>query len=206
MQSWPTWLVVSTVQVLLQLRLYVLYNRSNKILGFMSIFFLAEMATQVYIYVNFGATTKVSNQPLPGIYFCAASSYGLLSYSVFPTLAFESIVFCLCVWVGYQRSKEHFSAPGLRWSRAHLIDILIKGNVLYYFGFALMWIFAMIAFFVYGLQWGPAVNAFALATFVIGGSHLILHLLEAAYIPPHSGGQVSTAAVFAHPTSTISRA
>jgi len=75
MQSWPTWLVVSTVQgnhspylhtgkdlpcqiVLLQLRLYVLYNRSNKILGFMTIFFLAEMATQVYIYVNFGAIAK----------------------------------------------------------------------------------------------------------------------------------------------------
>lgn len=102
------------------------------------------------------------------------------------------------------------------WGQEHTDEVL---------SFTLMWIFAMIAFFVYGvcamytmsqfgycwaliaqLQWGPAVNAFALATFVIGGSHLILHLLEAAYIPPHSGGQVSTAAVFAHPTSTISRA
>ena len=68
----------------------------------------------------------VINQPLPGVYVCGSMSYGLLSYSVFPTLAFESVVFFLCVWVGYLHSKENFAGSELQWSRAHIIDILVQ--------------------------------------------------------------------------------
>ena len=71
------------------------------------------------------------------MYFCGGSSYGRwITYSLYPNLVFESLLFCLCIWVGYQRSKENFSSPGLRWSRARLVDILVGGNVLYFFWWA----------------------------------------------------------------------
>jgi len=75
----------------------------------------------------------VINQPLPGAYLCGPSSYGWTDYTMYPPLLFELTLVGLCLWAGYQHSKEHFSAPRLRWSRAHLIDILIRGNVFYFF-------------------------------------------------------------------------
>ena len=43
---------------MLQLRLYALYKRSNKILGFMTVLFLAELSAQFYIYINFDYTVQ----------------------------------------------------------------------------------------------------------------------------------------------------
>ena len=74
----------------------------------------------------------VTNQLLPEVYSCGPKAYGLIFYSGLPTLAFESMLFCLSIWVGYRHSKvKNF---GIQWSRAHVIDILVQGNVLYYFG------------------------------------------------------------------------
>ena len=74
--SWSTWIVVYTVQgkyssfvgalqdlrcvaiqtVLLQMRLYALHKRSNKILGFMTVCFLAEVSA--YVYIGLGSTAQ----------------------------------------------------------------------------------------------------------------------------------------------------
>ena len=35
------------------MRLYALYNRSNKILGLMAVFFLAELSVEFYTYISF---------------------------------------------------------------------------------------------------------------------------------------------------------
>ncbi|KIM70684.1 hypothetical protein SCLCIDRAFT_162607 [Scleroderma citrinum Foug A] len=202
-EVWPTWVIVSAVQVMLQIRLYALYNRSKKILAFLAICFLAEAGVMLRIYINYSSTIKVTNQPLPGAYFCGSTSYGRwISYSVYPTLAFESILCCTCMWVGYQRSKEYFSSPGLRWSRAHLIDILIGGNVLYFLGFSLTWAAGTVTLLVAGFQWGQAVNIFGAATSIIGGCHLILHLREATSPVSHSTYQLSTGAMFVYQSTT----
>jgi len=48
-----------TIQtVMLLMRLYALYQRSNKILAFLVTFFLAEFAAMLYIYVDFSSTAK----------------------------------------------------------------------------------------------------------------------------------------------------
>ena len=44
--------------VMLQIRLYVLYQRSNKVLSFLAICFLAEVTVTLYISVNFSSTVK----------------------------------------------------------------------------------------------------------------------------------------------------
>ena len=43
---------------MLQLRLYALYKRSNKILGFMTVLFLAEVSAHLYIYIDFDSTVQ----------------------------------------------------------------------------------------------------------------------------------------------------
>jgi len=77
MEVWPTWLIESIVQgnhspyvytvvrltlpcrtVMLQIRLYVLYRRSKKILVFLVTFFLAQAAAMLCIYIDFSATAK----------------------------------------------------------------------------------------------------------------------------------------------------
>ena len=44
--------------VLLQMRLYALYKRSNKILGLMAICFLAEVSADFYTYISFDSTAQ----------------------------------------------------------------------------------------------------------------------------------------------------
>lgn len=205
MEVWPILCIVITAQVLLQMRVYALYERSKKILAFLIVCFLAELGVMIRMYVNFSSTVVATNEALPGVYFCATPTTPeqWLPTSVYPTLAFEAILVCLSVWAGYQRSKGHFSVAGLRWSRARLIDILVGGNVLYFLCFALMWAVALIILYVVGLEWGQAVNAFGGATSVIAGCRLTLHLREAASPSPHSTHQLSEGAfVFYHSATT----
>ena len=49
-------MVIQTV--LLQMQLYALYERSNKILGFMAVCFLAEVSLDVYAYIRFYSTAQ----------------------------------------------------------------------------------------------------------------------------------------------------
>lgn len=183
---------------MLLMRLYALYQRSNKILAFLVTFFLAEFAAMLYIYVNFSSTAKVINQPLPGAYLCGSSSYGWIDYIMYPPLLFELTLVGLCLWAGYQHSKEHFSAPRLRWSRAHLIDILIRGNIniFYFFSFLVVWVIAIVALFVFGVQWSPSIFIFALVTCIIGGCRLVLHLREGASSVLHSARQLIGGSIF----------
>ena len=96
-------------------------------------FSIARLAQDICSVGSVWSRLIVSNQPLPGVYLCVPTTYpALIPYNVFPAFAFESIVFCLSIWAGYRHSKENFS--GLRWSREHLVDILVRGNVVYYFG------------------------------------------------------------------------
>lgn len=44
--------------VMLQIRLYALYNRSKKILAFLAICFLAEAGVMLRIYINYSSTIK----------------------------------------------------------------------------------------------------------------------------------------------------
>ena len=44
--------------VMLQMRLYALYERSNKILAFVTVFFLAEVSAQLYTYITLDSTAQ----------------------------------------------------------------------------------------------------------------------------------------------------
>ena len=74
MEVWPTWIIVSAVQgnhflyfcigntypvtttVMLQIRLYLLYQRSKKILVLLVILFLAEVAVELFMCIDFSST------------------------------------------------------------------------------------------------------------------------------------------------------
>lgn len=184
LEVWPPWIIVAIVEVILQMRLYVLYKRSKKFLAPLAICFLAKVAVLLVVYINFSSTVRATNRQL-GVYACTSLPYDTrwISASLYLTLAFELTLCSLSIWAGY---RSQFSAPGLRWSRAYLIDILVGGSVLYFLCFALMWVVAIITLSVYGWKWGEATNAFGAATSIIGGCRLILHLRKAASSVPYA--------------------
>ena len=47
---------VAIQTVLLQMRLYALHKRSNKILGFMTVCFLAEVSAEFHAYISLDST------------------------------------------------------------------------------------------------------------------------------------------------------
>ena len=56
--AWQNLLCVVIQTALLQMRLYALYMRSNKILGFMIVLFLAEVSVQFYTYISFDSKAQ----------------------------------------------------------------------------------------------------------------------------------------------------
>jgi len=75
MEVWPTWIIVSTVQgnsltlgstylvitmqtVMMQMRLYALYQRSKKVLALLVTLFLAEAAVTLVMCIKFSSTVN----------------------------------------------------------------------------------------------------------------------------------------------------
>ncbi|KAI6116581.1 hypothetical protein EV401DRAFT_47571 [Pisolithus croceorrhizus] len=107
-QGWPACFLVWLVQVILQLRLYALYNRSRKVLIFMG------------------------SEPIPGVKICTNEDTSN-SFYVFwlPILCFEFLLCSLAVRAGIHRSRDDigFIPPS---NRVFLLDVLVKGNVGYF--------------------------------------------------------------------------
>ena len=169
--------------VMLQMRLYALYERSNKILAFVTVFFLAEVSAQLYTYITLDSTA----QGWPQTFLCGKCLIAFDSYE--PTIT-RGLFLCFidlrvaflwrlsnsCVRVddilfehlgGLSAFKsENFRAtalePGthnryhcprkrlvLRWVRHASLSLGYTDEVT---RFILLFVFAMVAFFAYGVR------------------------------------------------------
>ena len=150
---------VSTV--ILQMRLYALYNCSKRLLVFMVIFFAAEVGISLWIMVamsliNNGSSVDFRHNLSPSqglisavesfvehvsitgdhndIYVCYHRVVPAYVYIWVPCFSFDAILAVLAVWAGIKHStQESYSRP-VRLNRSWLISVLIQGNVIYFLG------------------------------------------------------------------------
>ncbi|KAI6041417.1 hypothetical protein EDC04DRAFT_3139754 [Pisolithus marmoratus] len=170
-QGWPSCGVAWLVQTILQLRLYVLYDRSRRLLLFMGSAFVVEILAMAAILITANLTSGSTNEPVPGLKFCTNTGVSS-SFYVFwlPTLGFECILCSLAVWAGVRRSRNN---------KIRLLDVLIKGNVGYFLIIFLVSVMTAVMWGTLSEEWIEVPEGFPHAGTVIAGCRLILHLRDA---------------------------
>lgn len=180
MQGWPACFLVWLVQIILQMRLFALYNRSRKVLLLMGSAFLVEILAMIAILITANLTSGTSNEPIPGVKICTNEDTSN-SFYVFwlPILCFEFLLCSLAVRAGIQRSRDEISYMALS-NRVFLFDVLIKGNVGYFLVIFLVGVVNAVMWGALSPEWVEIPEGFPHGVAVIAGCRLILHIRHAA--------------------------
>ncbi|KIJ58659.1 hypothetical protein HYDPIDRAFT_119340 [Hydnomerulius pinastri MD-312] len=177
--------------VILQMRLYVLYRNSKKILFLTGGAYIAEIVTMSMILGISDVDAYFVNEPAPGIFICADLNAPKIFYSIWlAPVIFESILCLLAIRIGIQRSKDHFR-PALM-SGTRLVNVVVMGNVMNFVGILLTCIVGAAISLNLGSEWLEVPVGFALAAEVITGCRLILHTRGAVSGGPHDNTISST--------------
>jgi len=141
-------LTFALAQLILQLRLYALYNRSKKILALMLGTFIAALAaSSTLLGLSFVGSNSVPSHMIPGLPFCVPGGDLHLFYTFWiPLLISESLLCGLAVYRGIYLHRLHGSTFR---SGNRLVEFLIRDSVVYflvvfaiYFGNTFVFIFA----------------------------------------------------------------
>ncbi|KAG6328149.1 hypothetical protein ID866_10940 [Astraeus odoratus] len=179
--NWAGIVQIWLVQGILQLRLYVLYEGSRKILLTTGLAFIAEVIativsmTEASIYqvnpeLNAGVGIDSSITAIPTV---ADTTY--INYSA--VIAYEGLLFALALWAAIRRFGE---GTGFSFgTMGRLKDILIEGNVGYFFVLMVNFIAYVIATYTLTLEWVAITASFLFAAVSVVGCYLILHIRKA---------------------------
>lgn len=192
-QGWPACFLVWLVQIILQLRLYALYNRSRKVLIFMGSAFLVEILAMTTILIIANLTSGTSSEPIPGVKICTNEDTSN-SFYVFwlPILCFEFLLCSLAVRAGIQRSRDDIGFIPLS-NRVFLLDVLVKGNVGYFLVIFFVGVVNAVMWGALSPEWVEVPEGFPHGVAVIAGCRLILHIRNAATPPSEDTFQGSLA-------------
>ncbi|KAF9221499.1 hypothetical protein BS17DRAFT_249080 [Gyrodon lividus] len=206
-QGWPACVAVWLVQLILQMRLYALYNKSRKLVMFTGALYIAEIIAMSGILLKANLVVHTSNQPLPGIYICSATDTPRVFYSFWiPPLVYEAVLCSLAIWIGVKRSREYIRPVHVQGHGMRLVDVVVMGNVLYFFGLLLSFATSAAMWQALGPEWIEVPEGFPQASEIIAGCRLILHIRNAGSpIDNTTKTSTSTQVVVHYPMQRLSR-
>lgn len=138
----------TTLSVILQFRIFALYQQSRYVLAAMALLYLTEvvilmvvvvclcnsltgMQSPVTIRGDTDSSGPVNHEPFPGIRVCAAGNIPKIYDLFWPSiLAFESCLFLLCFWVCVRDVRALVALK--RWNKASLTTVLIRDSLAYF--------------------------------------------------------------------------
>lgn len=178
MQGWPSFCVLWAVQLILQLRVYALYRRSQAVLIAMAVGFTVEVIV-MSIFLGIGmAKTANTNEPLPNIRICSVTQAPpVLAYVWLPDIVFGTFLFVLAARIGFKRGKFGFNI--FRMERKDLVDALVYGNVHYFFCILVANVVNTGIWQGLGHNWFEAPEGFAAVIEIILGCRMVLDLKSA---------------------------
>ncbi|KIO06104.1 hypothetical protein M404DRAFT_8889 [Pisolithus tinctorius Marx 270] len=141
---WVSCLSVWFVQVILGLRFYALYNGSKKVLLVISLGFIAESIVMIVSHVPIhyqmknlcksGRYPQAQGLPVLGTKVSPLPAAARKVYINYGALAmYESILFLLALSAAVHRYREKRGLHPARSEAKCLRDVLIEGNVMYFF-------------------------------------------------------------------------
>ncbi|KAL4071465.1 hypothetical protein V8B97DRAFT_476915 [Scleroderma yunnanense] len=129
-QIWPQVVANWLVHVILQMRLYVLYNRSKKVIFVVVLGFVIEVASTLVtmIRISIFEANNLFNQKVSFTGFPATEAINIyINYA--GVFLYECLLFFFALWAGIQCSRCPSVTRGIG---ARLRVILIQGNVVYF--------------------------------------------------------------------------
>ncbi|KDQ50842.1 hypothetical protein JAAARDRAFT_141370, partial [Jaapia argillacea MUCL 33604] len=132
-QIWATVVSGWVVQVIMQFRIYAMYNRSRRILFFMVSCFLMEVAAAMAFALYQDA--EGINSPLLVVVQmgswtgCLVTKPPRFSYGTWASiLAFEGILFLFALY----KTVLHLMRLRAHWTRDNVTDVLLRDNMFYF--------------------------------------------------------------------------
>ncbi|KAL4076363.1 hypothetical protein J3A83DRAFT_2184930 [Scleroderma citrinum] len=185
-QPWAGSIIWWTVQVILQMRLYALYNCSKRLLIFLIVTFVAEIGTVMWILISSNLLmrgTIVMYHITFGMYgetdLCGGLVTTAYAYVWVPCLVFETILCLFAIYAGIKHSRGQLCRP-VKSNRPRLIDVLIHGNVIYFLSPLGMFILLVMHSVSLKVQWLADTLLFRAPITILAGCRLILSIREAA--------------------------
>lgn len=177
-QGWPSFCVLWAVQLILQLRVYALYCRSQAVLIAMAVGFTVEVIVMsVFLGIGMAKTTN-TNVPMGNIRICAVmQAPPALAYVWLPDIIFGSFLFVLAARIGFKRGRFGFNI--LRMERKDLLDALVYGNVHYFFCILVANVVNTGIWQGLGSSWFEAPEGFAAVIEIVLGCRMVLDLQSA---------------------------
>jgi len=132
-------IILWSVEIIMQLRLYALYNQSRRVAYFNAVLFATSIG--IYLWILVVNTMRrgemiafAKHLPLPG---CPAINGGTEWALWIPPTVFEFVLFLFALYKGCTSIATRVRVN----QRLTLVSVLIQGNVLYFFSIACLLIF-----------------------------------------------------------------
>ncbi|KAL4079443.1 hypothetical protein J3A83DRAFT_1098554 [Scleroderma citrinum] len=177
-QIWPQVVANWLVHVILQMRLYVLYNRSKKVIFVVVLGFVIEVASTLVtmIRISIFEANNLFNQKVSFTGFPATEAINIyINYA--GVFLYECLLFFFALWAGIQCSRCPSVTRGIG---ARLRVILIQGNVVYFLVTLLYLLGWLIVSLVVPSEYALLLPSFGLSLSTIIGCQIILHIRSAA--------------------------
>ncbi|KAG2118082.1 uncharacterized protein F5147DRAFT_768223 [Suillus discolor] len=133
-QSYGPFVPVWATQIIMQLRIYAMYRKSNKILAFTGVFFVLEIAAICTVLaLNFDHSLTYTNEAIPGLLnMCATSTINRSFTAIYvPIFCFELLLFVLAIFVVLKHMKNTRTIAGKKLHNT--MATLVKYNTIYFF-------------------------------------------------------------------------
>ncbi|KIM55847.1 hypothetical protein SCLCIDRAFT_280149 [Scleroderma citrinum Foug A] len=175
---WTLLVELALVQIVLQMRLYVLYNRSNRLLFVMVSGFVIEFAVALVTAVQ-SSIFDVNIVSIPTASVTAFPTteeiYIYIGYSAM--VAYELLLFSLALWAGIRLSRCPF--PENRIGARRLTAILIQGNVTYFLAIWLCLLVYLAVSLTASAQYLGVTTNLVFSLLCIAGCRIILDIRSA---------------------------
>ncbi|OAX32526.1 hypothetical protein K503DRAFT_600279 [Rhizopogon vinicolor AM-OR11-026] len=130
--------VNAMLSVIVIIRLYVMYQRSRKMLVFLVIIFLTVQIACVVLGVIQARHTLADEDIFSGMHMCSyyihSQNPSLIEITWILGTVWEILALCLAVWISAKHSRE-LQRTSTGWAVADCLTILIKSHVFYFASF-----------------------------------------------------------------------
>ncbi|KAF7343872.1 hypothetical protein MSAN_01968500 [Mycena sanguinolenta] len=165
--------------IIMQVRIYAMYNQNKVLKIILSTLFIMELVTEFSIAIPKLVSDNVTIVPIPGLQistsFCDETVPKYFFAFPIPFMGFEFILFALASYKAYVHYRE---APNKTWFGSRLVGVIFRDSILYFAcGFTvnllnvLVWAAGPYDLFTFGTAWGFTVPALA-------ATHVLINMRE----------------------------
>ncbi|KDQ49464.1 hypothetical protein JAAARDRAFT_42884 [Jaapia argillacea MUCL 33604] len=176
LQTWATAVPAWVVQMILQFRLYAMYNRSRRILFFMASCFLIELAAAMSFALY--EDVEVIAVRMDNLTGCLVIKSPKFAYGTWASiLAFEGVLFFLALY----KMVLHLSRLQTHWTRDNVTDVLLRDNMFYFLVIFITYCMTIVSWFTLPPILMQILGSYTITVTCTLGSRLILNIRRASY-------------------------